>query len=164
MFSEHCQVTFDYVTFVNNTAETSGGAIESESSIIDIHNCKAEDNIAEKRGHFAMLRSKSKLKTNYLTLFDIKRNSIVISESSSAELRHVHLANGSYFCSISALINSNINLRSIYSERILTNEVLMNSYNRKHVCPDETSSVEGTLTGIFSIKYLPIFFILLLQI
>ena len=100
----------------HSLAIISGGAIHSDSSIIDTHNCKAEENFAGKNGKFAMLMSKSKLKTNYLKLFDIKRNSVVITESSSAELRHVHFDNGSYYCSISALMNSNINLRTIYSE------------------------------------------------
>ena len=122
IFSEHCQVTFDSVTFVNNTAENSGGAIHSDSSMIDIHNCKAEDNSAGKKGKFAMIRLESKLNKNNLTLIDIKRNSVIITESSSAELRHVYLANGSYYCSISVLKDSNIHLVTVYSQEMITNE------------------------------------------
>ena len=107
VFSEHCQVTFDSVTFANNTAGISGGAIHSESSTVDIHNCKAEDNVAGGKGKFAMISSKSKFKTNYLTLIDVKRNAVVITNSSSAELRHVHLADGGYYCCITALRDSN---------------------------------------------------------
>ena len=149
MFSEHCQITFDSVTFVNNTAEISGGAIYSESSMVDIHNCKSEDNSATGNGKFAMISKKSKLKANYLTVIDIKRNSVVINESSSAELRHVHLANGSYYCSISAFMDSNIYLVTIYSQEIITDE--------EYVCPDKTSSVKGTPTGVFLIIYFTIF-------
>ena len=149
VFSEHCQVTFDSLTFANNTADISGGAIQSISSMIDIHNCKAEDNFAGGNGNFAMISSKSKLRANYLTLIDIKRNSVVITERSSAELRHVTLVNGSYYCSISVVNGSNIYLVTIYSEGIIR-EAHMNSNERKHVCPDGTSSVEGTLTGIYS--------------
>ena len=87
MFSEHCQVTFDSVTFVNNTAAISGGAIYCKSSVIDVHNCKAKDNSAGGKGKFAMISSKSKLELNYLTLINIKRNSVVITERSA---RFIH--------------------------------------------------------------------------
>ena len=143
------------VTFAKNTAEISGGAIHSESSVIDIHNCKAEDNVAGGKGKFAMISSKSKFKTNYLTLIDIKRNAVVITNSSSAELRHVHLADGGYYCCITALRDSNIYL-TIYTQGMVTEETHLDSYERNHVCRDKTSSIEGTPKGVFLIKYLPI--------
>ena len=163
VFSEHCEVTFDSVTFVNNTAEISGGAIHSDSSMIDIHNCKAEDNTAGKRGKFAMIKSRSKLNTNNLTVIDIKRNSVIITESSSAELRHVHLANGSYYCSISVLKDSNIHLVTIYSQEMISNETYMSSFQKKDVCTDETSSIEGDPTGVFLINMYQRFSILVLH-
>ena len=153
VFSEHCQVTFDSVTFANNTADISGGAIYSKSSTVDIHNCKAEDDAAGGKGKFAMISSKSKFKTNYLTLIDIKRNAVVITNSSSTELRHVHLADGGYYCCITALRDSNIYL-TIYSQGVITEEAHFDSYERNHVCRDKTSSIEGTPKGVFFIKYL----------
>ena len=153
MFSEHCQVTFDSVTFANNTVGISGGAIHSESSAVDIHNCKAGDNVAGGRGKFAVMSSKSKFKTNYLTLIDVKRNAVVITNSSSAELRHVHLADGGYYCCITALRDSNLYL-TIYSQGMITEEAHLDSYERNHVCRDKTSSIEETPKGVFFIKYL----------
>ena len=146
-FLGHCQASFDHVTFANNTAGISGGAINSESSMIDIHNCKAEHNSAEEKGTFAMISSKSKLKTYYLTLTSIKRNSVVITESSSAELRHVHLAKRSDYCSITAFVDSHINLVTIYSQL----EAYRTSDKRKIVCVDSSSTTEGTPTGVLLI-------------
>ena len=68
VFSEECQVTLDYVTFDKNIANISGGAINSETSIIDIHNNVGKGNFARQKGEFALISSESTLKTKFLTL------------------------------------------------------------------------------------------------
>ena len=151
VFSEQCEVTFDYVIFRNNIAEISGGAINSESSTIDIHNCVAQENFAREKGEFALISSESKLKTNFLTLTDINSNLISITDSSEANMKHVHLPDGISYCPITATMKSHISLVTNYFR---DGKTIMNSQERRKViCVDHNSSVEGTPTGVFLILF-----------
>ena len=93
-----------------------------------------------------MIRSKSKLQANYLTFFEATSNSIIITNSSEAELTHVRLSHGNYYCAISVLTESHINLVAISSQDAITE---YKDLKRKKVCLDGSSTVEGTPTGIF---------------
>ena len=148
MFSEQCQIPFDNVTFDNNKAEVSGGAIHLESSTVDIHNCKAKFNFAGDKGSFALISSNSKLKTNFLTINHINSNLISVTDGSEAEMNHVNLPDGNSYCPITATVKSHIYLVNIYSRDA---EILKNSQNRRNVvCVDTSSSIEGTPTGMYS--------------
>ena len=146
VFSKVCHITFDYVTFDNNIANISGGAINAESSALDIHNCEGKENFAREKGEFALISSNSIFKTYFLMLNDISSNLISITHGSEAEMKHVYLPDGSSYCPITVKMKSHINLVTIYSQ---DRETLMNSQKRmKVICVDTSSSVEGTPTGI----------------
>ena len=152
VFAHYYQVTFDYVTSVNNTAEINAGAINSEASTIDIHNCEANGNSAEKKGEFAMITSNSKLTINYLILINIKSNSIIITDRSEAKLRHVYLPHAHVYCPITAVRESQIHVIAIHMQGTITGEISMNSHNeRTDICKDSSSFVKDTPTGILII-------------
>ena len=74
-----------------------------------------------------MISLKSKTKINYLTLIDVKSNSISIVHSSEAEFKHVHLQDGNYYCPITVSNKSHIHLASIYFHDFITDETDRNS-------------------------------------
>ena len=148
VFSEYCQVTFDNVTFDKNNAGVNSGAIYSESSTMNIHNCIAKDNYAGKNGEFAVITSRSKLKANSLELIDIKSNSLLITDNSEAEFKHVHLSDRNDYCPITVLKKSHMDLVSFYYQHNITGKKQKDLHDiRKSVCVDNSSSVEGNLTG-----------------
>ena len=104
-------------------------------------------NIAGEKGRFAMISSNSKLRTIHFTIADSESNSILISDNSQAEMKHVILSDWKTYCPIIVLKMSNIVVRAIYFQHGSVHEKAQDE-NRNIVCIDTSSSGQGAPSGM----------------
>ncbi len=152
IYADGCSAVFGNITFSGNVASQSGGVIYIDRChSMMMHNCWAQNNSAYEAS-FLMLTGSSRLISTNLRLTEMfgGGSAITVTNSSSAELRHLVVDTSNHFCPIRVIRRSKLSIRSWYKDDELHDKDTRiqvpprnTSSTKKDICVDGSSHFDG---------------------